>query len=158
MNTTRKDSGFVALFFVLSFATALGILVFNLSSKSTHMLTLFKGMRDLHIAKSSAIYCLQKLIDNKTINQGYRPVLGTMVSISDDSYCIYESFVETPQSGLQIMYRKEDIQNQSFSTYTANIVAKFTVQVRGTKKVLSGDSSPDVHHSLQREYYITDSL
>jgi len=131
-------------------------------------------MRDIHIAKSSAVYCLRALIYNKSINQGYRPVLGAVVSVSNDSYCVYESFSEIPKDGVFTTGVVRDLYTGIHSTSTAKVVRKFTVQVLGVKRVgnvdqsevlqrdashLQGISNPqDVQRRLQREYYITDSL
>lgn len=138
------------------------------------MLTLFKSMRDMHIAKSSAVYCLRALIYSKSVNQGYRPTLGVIVSVSNDSYCIYESFSEIPQDGVFVTAMARDVYTGRYSTSTPKVVRKFTVQVLGIKRVesvgqpkisqrdisRSQDTSnlQDVRYRLQREYYVTDSL
>lgn len=162
--TKNKESGFVALFFVLIFASALGFLMLSLSLKSKNMLVLFGNMRNNNAARVAADYCLQKLLNNKTANIGYIPTVGVNLQISDGLICKYKSFVDTPEvSPPSVSTDNFGVVNQHISvqrgttTYEANILRKFTVQILGTY-TKSGATFRTTSHEIIKEFYITDSL
>lgn len=158
VRVVQASRGFVALFFVLSFATAVAVLVFMLTLESSHMLSLFRSMRISHEAKSSAVYCLHSLIYKKYIDQGYIPVMNYPIFITDDTYCIYESYTETHQLDSKIKYTIQNMPIQDGDVSGLNSIGTYIVQVKGVKIVLVDGVMSEVHHRLKREYYITDSL
>lgn len=152
MVTKNKESGFVALFFVLIFASALGFLMLGLSLKSKSMLALFGNMRGNNAARVAASFCLQKLLVNKMSNIGYKPLIDVDIQIYEGLTCRYKSFVETPQISTQ------QIDTQvSMKTYKANVLQKFTVRILGTHEK-NGAFFATTSHEIIREFYITDSL
>lgn len=150
--TQNTESGFVALFFVLIFASALGFLMFSLSLKSKNMLALFGNMRNDNAARVATGFCLQKLLVNKMSNIGYKPLVGVDIQIHEGLTCRYKSFVETPQISTQ----QVDTQ-VSMKTYKANVLQKFTVHILGTY-AKNGTVFATTSHEIIREIYITDSL
>lgn len=156
----KNNSGFIALFFVLLFAASVGALVFTLSSRSSHLLNLFGNMRDSHVAKMSAFYCLRTFMYNKSINQGYKPVMNQPVYITDDSYCVFESFSEVYRSTVSIADNDtfEDGTTGGVSAMSPNIVSTCVLQVRGVKVLKNSNQQNIVSRTLRRKYYITDSL
>lgn len=156
----KNNSGFIALFFVLFFAASMVALVFTLSSKSSHLLNLFSNMRDSHVAKMSAFYCLRTFMYNKSINQGYKPVMNQPVYITDDSYCVFESFSEVYRSAVSIADKGtfKDGTIVGMSTMSPNIVSTCVLQVRGVKMLKNNNQQNIVSRTLRREYYIRDSL
>ena len=160
----NKESGFVALFFVLIFASALGFLMLSLSLKSKNMLVLFGNMRNNNAARVAADYCLQKLLNNKTANIGYIPTVGVDLQISDGLICRYKSFVDTPEvsplsvstHSLGVASRHIGVQRES-TIYESTILRKFTVRILGIY-IKKGVALATTSHEIIREFHITDSL
>lgn len=146
------ESGFVALFFVLSFASALGFLVLSLSLKSQNMLRMFQYMKDNQAAREAADFCLQKLLVNKVTNIGYVSPIDVDIRMHDGLTCRYESFVDTPE----VVARQIQVQ-RGVTSYSANSLFKSTVHIRGIY-VKSGTTIATTSHKIIREFYITDSL
>lgn len=150
--TKNKESGFVALFFVLIFAGALGFLVLGLSLKSKNMLVLFGNMRDANAARVAASFCLQKLLVNKSTNIGYIPTVGVDFQMSEGAACRYTSYVDVPE----VMTQRIDVRRGT-TMHEVNALKRFTVHILATysKGNLSYASTS---HEIIREYFITDSL
>lgn len=150
--THNKESGFVALFFVLIFASALGFLILILSLKSKNMLTLFQSMKNDHAARVAADYCLQKLIQNKIANIGYKPPVGVDIQISDGLVCRYKSYIDAPEVAAQQI----DVRRGT-TIHRVNVLQKFTVHVLATYSK-NGTFYASTSHDVVREYFVTDSL
>mgnify|MGYP000379031955 CR=1 FL=1 len=145
------ESGFVALFFVLIFASALGFLLLSISLKSKNMLVLLGNMRDAKAARSSADYCLQKLLANKISNIGYRPLIDIDIEMPEGLLCRYKSFIETSGVGTIQVQRGS-------ATRSANILQSFTVHILGVYIRQGQRVGEPIKHEIIREFYITDSL
>jgi hypothetical protein len=149
----NTDSGFVALFFILIFASALGFLVLSLSLKSKNMLILFGNMRDSNAARVAADYCLQKLLADKMSNIGYRPLIDTDIVMHEGLLCRYKSFMET--SGVDTIQVQV---HRGSTTRSANILQSFTVHILGFYIRRGERVIEPIKYEMMRKFYITDSL
>ncbi len=91
-NERRRHSGFVALFFVLTIASFLTMLIYGLSRSFSYALTMLESFRAADRARSSALYCKYKLLNSTLLDIEYEPVLGVAVPAPYGSTCTYESF------------------------------------------------------------------
>lgn len=88
----NRNSGFVALFFVLIVASSLTILVFELSRSFSYTLSMLDSFKENDNARSSALFCKYKLFNNVLSNIEYAPVLNTDLYTPYGGTCIYTSF------------------------------------------------------------------
>lgn len=149
----RNSDGFVALFFVLSFATALGMLVFGLTQKSQYMLSLLRAVRDSHNAKSAIQFCLQRLIDLKSLNIGYIPPLDTDISTFGGFVCTYRSFSEEA-----VADEKQLSIKQRGVVRSVQAIRKFSVEVTSGRTGDQDVTPAEPLYRVRREYYITDAI
>lgn len=150
---SHHSRGFVALFFVLSLAAALSVLVFGLTQRSGNLLMLLQSMREHHNSRAAARFCLQRLIHLKVSNIGYRPALDADMQAFGAYGCRYDEFSEESVAGSGIQV---DI-GRSGASYKANALLKFSAEVEGFRMLPAG-SSTGALYKVRREFYITDAL
>lgn len=88
----KHHNGFVALFFVLTIASFLTVLVYNVTRNFEYTLILLKNFRVNDMARSSALYCKYKLYNNLLSNISYAPELATDIPSPYGSVCMYYSY------------------------------------------------------------------
>lgn len=164
MTQKQQSGGFVALFFVLTVAAAMGFLMSSLVLKSKNMFRLLDDLRNTETSRFATNYCLQKLIYNKRMNMGYKPSIGNPIEVSRGVWCSYASFTEESVVGVegQQSYVRVDSKLQMVQA-----LRKFAVRIQSTHTVPgyvhSGYVSAEYVHSsisseIYREFLITDFL
>lgn len=99
----KNRGGFVALFFVLTVASFLTMLIYGLSRSFEYTLTLLREFRIKDNARSSALYCMYKLSNNVFLDAGYIPSLGVGISTPYGSSCMYESYMRVNMQTVEVI-------------------------------------------------------
>lgn len=123
----KNQRGFVALFFVLTIASFLTMLIYGLSHSFEYTLILLRDFRVMDNARSSALYCKYKLANNVFLNAEYTPALGVNIATPYGSSCMYESYKKiNPQTVEVIIVGKGESQ-----TFTIEYVYMVTDALHG---------------------------
>jgi hypothetical protein len=95
---SSRERGFVALFFILTVASFLTVLVYSLSRSFGYTLIMLDNFKKISHVRSSALYCKYKLLNNTLLDIEYVPVLGVDIPTPYGTVCRYQSFREiSPQ-------------------------------------------------------------
>lgn len=91
-DSNSRKSGFIALFFVLTTASFLTMLIYGLSRSFEYTLIMLSNFRSIDNSRASALYCKYKLYNNVLLNPEYHPVIGVNVGTPLGTACQYKSF------------------------------------------------------------------
>jgi hypothetical protein len=127
----RRCDGFVALFFVLTIASFLTMLVYGLSRSLSYTLTMLDSFRNTDRARSSALYCKYKLFNATMLDIEYEPVLGVDVPTPLNSACTYRSFRRVDASVRETVISSRLLRIEprlSPELYPAPVLQDFTIK------------------------------